>query len=195
MGSHPDDDAGARRDEYFRTAVSEFGRVLDRIAAGYEANVEKRHDLRQEMHLQLWRSLESFDGRCSLKTWTLRVAHNTAVSYVSREQRWRSRYVSLEELETRADQAFINTDDAGLDRKRALDQLYSLIRELRPLDRQIMLSWLEDLDAASIAEITGLSSANVAMKIYRIRNVLMRRFRQKQEQQECVNRQRQCPEI
>jgi RNA polymerase sigma-70 factor (ECF subfamily) len=179
----PSNDADARRAEYFWAAIGELQRVLDRLAAGYEADVDKRHDLRQEIHLQLWRSLEGFDGRCSLKTWTLRVAHNTAVSYISREKRWSSRYVSLEELESRPDPTTTGGLAVALDRQRALDQLYRLLRELKPLDRQMMLLWLEDLDAATIAEITGLSAANVATKLHRIKSVLARRFREEQEQQ------------
>jgi RNA polymerase sigma-70 factor (ECF subfamily) len=35
-----------------------------------------------------------------------------------------------------------------------------------------MLLYLEQLDAASIAEITGLSSANVATKVRRIKQLL-----------------------
>ena len=39
-----------------------------------------------------------------------------------------------------------------------------------------MICHLEDMDAATIAEITGLSSANVGMKIHRIKNILSSRF-------------------
>ena len=53
----------------------------------------------------------------------------------------------------------------GVDRRRALDRLYALIQRLRPLDRQVMLLYLEEEDAASIAEITGLSAANVSTKV------------------------------
>ena len=91
-----------KRDESYETAIREFGRALDRLAAGYEADPEKRHDLRQDIHLQLWRSFQVFDGRCSLKTWTFRVAHNTAVSYVNRERRKNAGLVSLEEIERTA---------------------------------------------------------------------------------------------
>ena len=91
-----------KRDELYETAIREFGRALDRLAAGYEADPEKRHDLRQDIHFQLWRSFEVFDGRCSLKTWTFRVAHNTAVSYVNRERRKNTGFVSLEEIERTA---------------------------------------------------------------------------------------------
>jgi len=161
------------RDDLYATAAGEFGRALDRLAAGYEADTEKRRDLRQEIHFQLWRSLELFDARCSLKTWTFRVAHNTAVSYVNKERRKRAMFVSLEEIEQTP---AVDDRAADIDQNRALDQLSRLILKLKPLDRQIMISYLEELDAASIADITGLSPANVSMKIHRIKNILARRF-------------------
>ena len=39
-----------------------------------------------------------------------------------------------------------------------------------------MLLYLEQLDAASIAEITGLSAASVSTRVHRIKQVLVRRF-------------------
>jgi RNA polymerase sigma-70 factor (ECF subfamily) len=51
-----------------------------------------------------------------------------------------------------------------------------MIQRLKPLDRQVMVSYLEGLDAATTAEITGLSPANVAMKIHRIKSMLARQF-------------------
>jgi RNA polymerase sigma-70 factor (ECF subfamily) len=161
------------RDELYQAAMRDLSRMLDRLAAGYEADPEKRRDLCQEIHFQLWKSLEAFDGRCSLKTWTFRVAHNTAVSYVNRERRMNARFVSLEEIEPAPG---TGPQQPDLDRHRVLEQLSQLILKLKPLDRQIMLSYLEEMDAASIADITGLSAANVAMKIHRIKNILAHRL-------------------
>ena len=165
--------APSKRDELYQTAILEFGRALDRLAAGYEADPEKRHDLRQVIHLQLWKSFEVFDGRCSLKTWVFRVAHNTAVSYVNRERRRNARFVSLEEIERTAPSL---EGEPDIDQHRVLQQLSELIRQLKPLDRQIMISYLEEMDIASIADITGLSAGNVGMKIHRIKNLISRRF-------------------
>ena len=53
-----------------------------------------------------------------------------------------------------------------------MDRLYELIQRLRPLDREVILLYLEEETAASIAEITGLSAANVATKIGRIKQIL-----------------------
>jgi RNA polymerase sigma-70 factor (ECF subfamily) len=168
-------EASTKREGLYQTAVAELGKALDRVAAGYEADPAKRLDLRQEIHLQLWKSLETFDGRCSLKTWALRVAHNTAVTHVQKEQRLSSRFVSIEVLEQAALNSAASTPD--IDRGRALEQLTRMIHELKPVDRQIMISYLEGLDMTSIAEVTGLSSANVAMKVHRIKNLLASRFR------------------
>lgn len=174
MGIEASTSAPVSRDDLYREVIRELGRTIDRLAAGYEADPAKRLDLRQEIHLQLWRSLQVFDGRCSLKTWALRVAHNTATSYAHREQRFTTRFVSLEELERKAS---ANDASPDLDRRPALDRLTLLIHALKPLDRQIMISYLEELDMATIADLTGLTPANVAMKIHRIKNVLARRFR------------------
>jgi RNA polymerase sigma-70 factor, ECF subfamily len=162
-----------KRHELYETAAREYGHALDRLAAGYEADPEKRHDLRQDIHFQLLRSFDVFDGRCSLKTWTFRVAHNTAVSYVIRERRENAGFVSLEEIERTA----LSEDrEPDIDQQRALQQLSQFIRQLKPLDRQIMISYLEGIDAATIAEVSGLSPANIRMKIHRIKSILSSRF-------------------
>jgi RNA polymerase sigma-70 factor (ECF subfamily) len=101
------------------------------------------------------------------------VAHNTAVSYVNRERRSKAGFVGLEEIErTLAGE----NREPDIDRQRALRQLEGFIRQLKPLDRQILISYLEEMDTAAIAEITGLSTANVGMKIHRIKNILSSRF-------------------
>ena len=57
-----------------------------------------------------------------------------------------------------------------------LDRLAALIQRLKPLDRQVIVCYLEDMDTASIGEITGLSPGNVAIRIHRIKRVLAQWF-------------------
>ncbi|HEU0119336.1 MAG TPA: sigma-70 family RNA polymerase sigma factor [Bryobacteraceae bacterium] len=159
--------------ELYAEAIRGFGPALDRLAAGYEADPAKRHDLRQEIHLQLWKSLAAFDGRCSLKTWSFRVAHNTSISYAHRERRNNSPLISLEDLDRSPAAAGWEPD---IDQHRSLQRLHQLVWTLKPLDRQILLSYLEEMDNAAIAEITGLTPANVAMKVHRIKRILARRM-------------------
>ena len=164
----------AGREQRYAEAAAAFGPALERLARAYERDPDKRRDLLQEIHVALWRSLARFDGRCSIRTWVYRVAHNTATSKVLRPQTNAPSIVALDDsLESVAAAA---SEEEVLDRRRALERLHGLIRRLRPLDRQVMLLYLEQLDAASIAEITGLSAANVATKVRRIKQLLIQRF-------------------
>jgi RNA polymerase sigma-70 factor (ECF subfamily) len=83
--------------------------------------------------------------------------------------------VSLDEL---ANAPTMVDEEANADRRLALDRLLRLIHRLAPLERQVILLYLESMDAASIAEITGLSVANVNVKIHRIKKILADRFRE-----------------
>ncbi len=165
---------GSSQKLLYEQAADSFGDALSRLARAYESDAEKRRDLQQEIHLALWRSFAGFDERCSLRTWIYRVAHNAAASHVIRQARSNARtFVSLDDVDIAAD--FVPAE-SELDRRQHLDRLLGLIRELKPIDRQVMVSHLEDLDAASIAEITGLTAINVSTKIHRIKHILAERF-------------------
>jgi RNA polymerase sigma-70 factor, ECF subfamily len=163
----------ASQDDMYRDAVDKYGAALERLARAYEVDPEKRRDLIQEIHFQLWRSFQSFDARCSARTWVYRVAHHVAASHVLRERRIFSNLVSLEALEMLPDK---DHGQFAADQRINLERLSMLIQRLKPLERQVIFFYLEGMDAASIGEITGLSSANVAMRIHRIKNILARQF-------------------
>ena len=161
------------QDSLYEQAADTYGSSLDRLARAYELDPEARRDLLQDIHLDLWRSFAYFDQRCSLKTWVYRIAHNVASGHVIRQRRIRNRLVSIENIETMpgSDQV-----ELAASQTEALERISMLIQRLKPLDRQIIVSYLEGMDASSISDITGLSPANVAMKVHRIKNILKRWF-------------------
>jgi RNA polymerase sigma-70 factor (ECF subfamily) len=163
------------QDELYHQAATEFGAALERLARAYENDHDRRRDLVQDIHVALWRSLGGFDGRCSLRTWVYRVAHNTATTHAIRDRRHKSmQWLRLEALEDAPDPA------PPPDQRLALDRLLDLVQRLEPHDRQVILLYLEGLDAASIAEVTGLTPSNVAVKVHRIKAALARRFHRRQ---------------
>ena len=147
--------------------------MILRLARGYEADPERRRDLLQDIHLDVWRSLESFDGRCSLRTWVYRVAHNVAASHIVRRRRLAARLIDLEALD--AEPVAVD-GEVQADHRNAAHNLLSLIHRLRPADRQIILLYLEGETAAEIAEVTGLSPSNIATKIHRIKKLLHQQY-------------------
>src|SRR5712672_2801603 len=120
------------QDSLYRDAADKFGSSLERLARAYEAEPEKRRDLIQDIHFQLWRSFQRYDARCSLRTWVYRVAHHVAASHVIRERRIFSNLVSLEELEMLPDK---DQNQSAADQHINLQRLSMLIQQLKPLDR------------------------------------------------------------
>jgi RNA polymerase sigma-70 factor, ECF subfamily len=164
----------ATPDETYQEASAAYGAALSRLARAYEAEPEKRGDLLQEIHVAIWKSLGRFNGNCSLRTWVFRIAHNVGASHVLRERRRnRVRMVGLQELD-----AAVGAPDSlqAAAEQHALARLTDLIRELVPIDRQVILSYLEGMDAEATSELTGLSASNVATKIHRIKEILRKRF-------------------
>jgi RNA polymerase sigma-70 factor, ECF subfamily len=129
----------------YQEAADGYGAALDRLANAYEANPEERRDLLQDIHVGLWRSFGAFDGRCSLRTWVYRVAHNIATSHVIRQKRNNSALVTLEAIE-----AMPAVQDDAYEQRANLERLMALVQRLKPLDRQMTLLYLEGMDAASI---------------------------------------------
>ena len=163
----------ASQDALYEEAAGEYGAALERLAGSYEFDRDKCRDLLQDIHLAIWRSFEGFAGNCSLRTWVYRVAHNVAASHVIRNQRASKRpLVSLDDV----DDVPASGHSEEFDRQQSLERLREFIQQLKPIERQVILLYLEGTDAAGIAEITGISAGNVATKIHRIKKILAGRF-------------------
>ena len=158
------------QDERYASAAQTYGAMIERMARGYEADPELRRDLVQEIHAALWRSFAIFEGQCSEKSWVYRIAHNVAVTHMMTAMRRRKQ--ALVGLDDVAEPAADSDVEAEAAERSALDWLLKTIHGLNPADRQVMLLYLEELTAAEIGEITGLSAGAVAVRIHRIKALL-----------------------
>ncbi|GAA4128418.1 sigma-70 family RNA polymerase sigma factor [Aminobacter aganoensis] len=165
-----------KKQDLYQSLASQHGGMIARLAAAYEKNAAARQDLEQDIHLHLWRSLDVFAGQCSLITWTYRVAHNVCAQHVGQAMRRRPAqgWVDIDQVEP-VDGRLTPEEATGT--ALTLERLYTLIDRLRPADRQVVLLYLEDIDAAGIAEITGLSAGAVATRIHRIKALLAQGFK------------------
>ena len=151
----------------FVRRLAEHRGILFKVADAYCRNRTDREDLVQNIVAQLWRSYPRFDDRKTFSTWMYRIAVNVAISFYRSETR-RLRHVVPAEasiVETIA-QPPNEEPDEGLDLVRAF------IEHLAPLDRALMILYLDDSPYATIAEILGITPTNVATKINRIRQRL-----------------------
>lgn len=163
------------QDARYLAAARTHGATIERLARGYEADPELRRDLVQEIHAALWRSFAIFEGQCAEKSWVHRIAHNVGVTHMMTGRRRRKMpLVGLEQIEELPD----GDDPEHSTGERALsNRLLAAIHRLQPADRQVMLLYLEDLTAAEIGEVTGLSPSAVAVRIHRIKALLAEPYR------------------
>ena len=152
--------------------VDEHRGILTSVANAYCRDRSSREDLLQETIMQLWRSYPHYEEkRVKFSTWMYRIALNVAISFYRAQSRHTSRAAGGEELLAHvADPAPI-PDDV---RDERLDLVYAFIDKLDPLNRAVMLLYLDDRPYAEIAEILGISETNVGTKIGRIKAQLKR---------------------
>ena len=165
----------APQDARYVAAARTHGAMIERLARGYEADPELRRDLVQEIHAALWRSFAIFEGQCAEKSWVHRIAHNVGVTHMmTGRRRRRTPLVGLDQIAELPD----GDDPEQATGERSLsNRLLAAIHRLQPADRQVMLLYLEDLTAAEIGEVTGLSAAAVAVRIHRIKALLAEPYR------------------
>lgn len=153
----------------FEQRLTEHRRLIAKVASVYAAGAEDRRDLEQEICIQLWRAYRSFDERrARFSTWLYRIALNVAISYLRREQgRDAGRLEPLEQhhLDTLG-------GEEPPERDERLAALYAFISRLDPLNRALILLYLEERSYAEIADVLGISETNVATKLGRIKQTL-----------------------
>jgi RNA polymerase sigma-70 factor (ECF subfamily) len=155
----------AEQERDFIRMIRENERIIYKVCSFYVSDDFPMEDLYQETVLNLWKAFPRFRGESSYSTYVYRVALNTCISGMRRESR-RGQKVPLVFPEEPA----LEPDD----REEDLREMYRLIRRLKKMERSLILLWLEERPYQEIAEITGLSLCNVATKLKRIKEKLVK---------------------
>lgn len=151
--------------ERFQWLMEEHKKILYKICHSYCKNASDRDDLAQEILFQLWRSFGGFDERVRFSTWMYRIALNVAISFYRRESA-RARHVlprsghlleAVDETDSQSDEIHF---------------LYQLIGELDPLNKALVILYLDGNSYQEIADVMGISQTNVATKLSRLKERL-----------------------
>ena len=148
-----------------------FGELLERhrgivfkVAYSYCPHPDDRADLVQEIAAQLWRAFPGYDAERSFSTWMYRIALNVAISSLRNSRRRDLHSVPLDEsLDD------VPGDEGDHETAEQLRLLRQYIARQDPLNRALLLLYLEDRSHREIAEILGISEGNVATKISRLK--------------------------
>ena len=157
----------------FGALLQRHAGIVFKIAGSYARGAEDRADLAQEIAAQLWHAWPKYDPARRFSTWMYRIALNVAIGHL-RQQELRRRHDAVP-----LDDALHDIADAkALDPEHAqhLRLLQGFIARQPPLDRALLLLYLDDRPQREIAEILGISESNVSTKIGRLKQRIREAF-------------------
>ena len=151
----------------FATLLERNRRLVFKVASLYARGADLE-DLAQEIAAQLWRAFPDYDPTRRFSTWMYRIALNVAISWLRSEAPRRRRSVPYDAV--LHEPAFDASANEADDERRQI--LHGFIESQDPLNRALLLLYLEEHSYAEISEILGLTETNLTTKINRLKERL-----------------------
>lgn len=158
------------KEKIFLGVLDRHKGIIFKVANSYCQDASQRDDLIQEIILQLWLSIENYDNSYKWSTWIYRIALNTSISFYRKNRTRNERTLKLSPVMDMA------TESEDSREEEDLILLRQFIRELREIDRALILLYLDGLQSKEIAEIISISQTNVTSRISRIKKKLLLKF-------------------
>ena len=160
------------KEKVFLSVLESHKGIIYKVANTYCSDKSDKDDLIQEIILQIWLSMENFNGKYKWSTWIYRIALNTSISFYRKNKTRKAKTIILTQLiEVPNDYEKHSEDDDVI-------LLNQFIRELREIDRALILLHLEGLNSKEIADIIDTTQTNVTTKISRIKKKLKQKFKE-----------------
>lgn len=147
----------------FAGIISQNQGILHKISSLYCNDPEEKNDLFQEILYQLWRSYPTFRNESKISTWIYRVALNTAITFLRKQKARPGQDSFTEKIPDIQD----DSEQELLDRQFKL--LYTSIEKLDKIEKAIIMLYLEGASYEEIADIIGITSNHVGVKLNRIK--------------------------
>ncbi|GGH01878.1 DNA-directed RNA polymerase sigma-70 factor [Parapedobacter pyrenivorans] len=139
-----------------------------RVCLGYFNDADKAKDVTQDTFVTVFEHLKSLKNTDNMAGWIYRIASNKCLRQLENEKKSNLIY----------DYDFSHIEDTETAMEEGdFAKLHKYISELTELDRIIIGLYLEEVNQEKIAEIVGLSHANVRVKIHRIKETLSKKMK------------------
>lgn len=149
----------------FKELLAKHRGLVFKVIRSFASQPSDQDDLLQEISVQIWHALPSFRGESKVTTWMYKIALFAAISWRKKEQRHN-------DTQSLFFQAGAHQETQQAQSNEALEQMFTMIRQLNDIDRSITLLMLEGCSYEDIAKVMGISVSNVGVKINRIKKKL-----------------------
>lgn len=155
----------------FACLLDRYSQPVYSLIVKLVGNREDAEELTQDVFMKVFKHLSSFKGECRFSTWIYRIAYNTAISETRKK---RHEFLSIEEsLINNVSEEEVAASLGRSDNSEQLDRLDAALAQLPPDERAIiLLFYMKEKTIDEVADISGLTPANVKVKLHRIRKKL-----------------------
>ncbi|SDD56278.1 RNA polymerase sigma factor [Niabella drilacis] len=150
---------------FFLASIQQHAGILHKVARMYMDQPEDREDLHQEMIIQLWKSYPGFKGDSRFSTWMYRVAINTAITFLRKEQTYKKQ-VTYTGIPDAADEG------PPSHKETQLNAFYKAAQELNPVEKAVIFYFMEGLSHKEIGQQLGISEGNARVRLNRTKEKL-----------------------
>jgi RNA polymerase sigma-70 factor (ECF subfamily) len=150
------------------------GRAVLRFAQARLRDADQAEELRQDVFLEVWRSIDRFEGRSSLSTWMLGIAHHLASK---RRHRTGLRAARFAPLDLAAGVVSASAPERALDAARLLARCAEIVvAEIPPWPRAVFEQHvLLGRSLRTVAHALGRSTEAAKVSLFRTRQRLRAR--------------------
>jgi len=160
----------------YAVLVDRYKRLAYSIALKVLGNEEDAEDVAQEGFIKAFQQLHHFEGKSKFSTWLYTIVYRTALAKVSEN---RTRLLPItDQLKDRVatghaapQLSLMQSDDERRAISAAIDKLPG------PEALVVILYYIDENSISEIQQITGLSAANIKIKLFRARKKLERELR------------------
>ena len=150
------------KEQEFEQLVRTYKATIYAVCYLFSKDQDEVADLFQECLINLWKSWLGYEGRSDVKTWVYRVSLNVCVSLDRKRKRHSTIPLTMD----------INPYEEDNQNSRQMELLRQRINQLPPIDRAIVLLWLENMSYEEIGDIVGITAKNVSVRLVRIKEQL-----------------------
>lgn len=132
-------------------------------------NIQDAEDITQDAFVKAFHNLHTFRLDSKFSTWLYRIVYNTAITY-TRSAFYTSEYVDYTEINNQTSDWNVIDNIENAEKKEILNKAL----EKLPKDSALILTlfYLNENPIKEVVQITGLSEANVKVKLHRARKQL-----------------------
>jgi len=160
------DDARRGDEHAFELLMRRHSEAIRRLIAHYLRNRSVVDDLAQETFVKAYFSLSQYRGDAPFPFWLKQIAVRLCLDEMRRRK-------SQPDDESGPPESYPAVDESAENRMAARLLLNRMIERISPVDRMILLLLYGDgYSVSEIAQMTGLSRANVKIRAFRIRRRL-----------------------